>query len=81
MIGTVSKSAAAPVLHNVVDPVKINNFCCAKLIQIPLFCQGKHMSEAVSGTGLNHQYFNRGSPITTEGFAVRAPDPQRMARD
>ena len=53
MIGTVSKSAASPVLHNAADPVKINNVCCAKLIQIPLFCQGKHMSEAVSGTGLN----------------------------
>ena len=68
MIGTVSKSAASLVAHNVVHPVKINNVCCATLIQIPLFCQGKHMSGAVSGTGLNHQYCNRGSPKPQKGL-------------
>ena len=68
MIGTVSKSAASPVLHNVVDPVKINNVCCAKLIQIPLFCQVQHMSGTVSVIGLNHQYYNRGSPKPQKGL-------------
>ena len=66
-MGTVSKSAASLVSHNVVHPVKINNVCCATLIKIPLFCQGKHRSGAVSGTGLNHQYYNRGFPKPQKG--------------
>ena len=56
------------MLYNVVDPVKINDVCCAKLIHIPLFCQVQHMSGAVSGTGLNHQYYNMGSPKPQKGL-------------
>ena len=80
-------TAAAPVLRNAADPVKINNVCSVKLIQAPLFCctlfsnQVQHMSGAASGTGLNQKYYY----IITGAFpksslTVGATDPPRMPR-
>ena len=57
-MSSVGISCCPSVALNVADPVKINDVCIAKLIQMLLFCctyfinQVRHMSGAASGNTL-----------------------------